>query len=121
MIPNGDPPDYVMNHPALAGVTLPRTGRPERAGLLVTKTLLFAGEGGGLFGMYGGGGRMLRAHDKKTGDILAEIELPANQNGVPMTYTLGGVPVHRRRSPASDHPAELVALRLPEVNEGEDV
>jgi len=112
MIPNGDPPDYVMNHPALAGVTLPRTGRPERAGLLVTKTLLFAGEGGGLFGMYGGGGRMLRAHDKKTGDILAEIELPANQTGVPMTYMLGGVQYIVVAVGASDHPAELVALRL---------
>lgn len=69
MIENGDPPDYVMAHPALAGVTLPRTGRPERAGLVVTRTLLFAGEGAGLFGMYGGGGRMLRAHDKATGEI----------------------------------------------------
>jgi quinoprotein glucose dehydrogenase len=113
MIPNGNPPDYVMNHPALAGVSLPRTGRPERAGLLVTKTLLFAGEGGGLFGMYGGGGRMLRAHDKKTGEILAEIELPANQTGVPMTYVLDGVQYIVVAVGASDHPAELVALRLP--------
>ncbi len=113
MIPNGDPPDYVKNHPALAGVTLPRTGRPERAGLLVTKTLLFAGEGGGLFGMYGGGGRMLRAHDKKTGEILAEIELPANQTGVPMTYMVGEVQYIVVAVGASDHPAELVALRLP--------
>ncbi len=113
MIPNGDPPDYVMSHPALAGVTLPRTGRPERAGLLVTKTLLFAGEGGGLFGMYGGGGRMLRAHDKKSGEILAEIELPANQTGVPMTYMLDGVQYIVVAVGASDHPAELVALRLP--------
>jgi quinoprotein glucose dehydrogenase len=113
MIPNGDPPDYVMSHPALAGITLPRTGRPERAGLLVTKTLLFAGEGGGLFGMFGGGGRMLRAHDKRTGDILAEIELPANQTGVPMTYMLDGVQYVVVAVGASDHPAELVALRLP--------
>ncbi len=113
MIPNGDPPDYVMSHPALSGVTLPRTGRPERAGLLVTRTLLFAGEGAGLFGMFGGGGKMLRAHDKKTGDILAEIELPANQTGVPMTYMLDGVQYVVVAVGASDHPAELVALRLP--------
>jgi quinoprotein glucose dehydrogenase len=113
MIPNGDPPDYVKNHPALAGVSLPRTGRPERAGLLVTKTLLFAGEGGGLFGMFGGGGRMLRAHDKRTGEILAEIELPANQTGVPMTYMLDGIQYIVVAVGATDHPAELVALRLP--------
>ena len=55
---------------------------------------------------------MLRAHDKKTGDILAEIELPANQTGVPMTYMLGGVQYIVVAVGASDHPAELVALRL---------
>jgi hypothetical protein len=48
MIANGDAPDYVKAHPAFAGVTLPRTGRPERSGLVVTRTLLFAGEGAGL-------------------------------------------------------------------------
>jgi quinoprotein glucose dehydrogenase len=114
MIANGDPPDYVAAHPALAGVTLPRTGRPERAGLVVTRTLLFAGEGAGLFGMYGGGGRMLRAHDKATGAILAEIELPANQTGAPMTYMLDGVQYVTLAVGAQDFPAELVALRLPE-------
>jgi len=30
------------------------------------------------------------AHDKATGEILAEIELPANQSGVPMTYSING-------------------------------
>jgi quinoprotein glucose dehydrogenase len=117
MIPNGEAPDYVKNHPALAGVKLPRTGRPERAGLLLTKTLLFAGEGAGLFGMFGGGGRMLRAHDKKTGEILAEIELPANQTGVPMTYMLDGIQYIVVAVGAADHPAELVALRLPPETE----
>jgi quinoprotein glucose dehydrogenase len=113
MIANGEPPDYVKAHPALAGVTLPRTGRPERAGLVVTRTLLFAGEGAGLFGMYGGGGRMLRAHDKSTGEILAEIELPANQTGAPLTYMLDGVQYVTVAVGAQDFPAELVALRLP--------
>ena len=31
---------------------------------------------------------MFRAYDKATGDILAEIDLPAHQTGVPMTYML---------------------------------
>jgi quinoprotein glucose dehydrogenase len=114
MIANGEAPDYVKAHPALAGVTLPRTGRPERAGLVATRTLLFAGEGAGLFGMYGGGGRMLRAHDKATGEILAEIELPANQTGAPLTYMLDGVQYVTVAVGAQDFPAELVALRLPE-------
>ncbi len=112
-VPNGDAPDYVKNHPALEGIDVGRTGRPDRGGLLVTGTLLFAGEGGGMFAAFGSGGNKFRAHDKATGEIVAEIELPANQTGLPMTYMHEGrqyivVAVGARR-----HPAELVALALP--------
>ena len=54
MVPNGDAPDWIKNHPALKGVAVPRTGRYEHVGLLVTKTLLFAGEGSGLFAVAAG-------------------------------------------------------------------
>jgi len=113
-VPNGDAPDYVKEHPALEGIDVGRTGRPDRGGLLVTRTLLFAGEGGGMFAAFGSGGNMFRAHDKGTGEIVAEIELPANQTGLPMTYMHEGrqyivVAVGARR-----HPSELVALALPE-------
>jgi quinoprotein glucose dehydrogenase len=111
MIPNGDTPDWIKNHPALKGLSLPRTGTYERVGILVTKTLLFAGEGGGLYtGPTESGGNKLRAYDKRTGALIAEFELPANQTGIPMTYmarrkqfivvAVGGV----------GKPAELVAL-----------
>ena len=113
MMANGEVPDYVREHKALEGVALPRTGRPERVGLLVTKTLLFAGEGSGLFGMYGGGGPLLRAHDKATGKILSEFELPAHQTGVPMTYMHEGVQYIVVAVGKREHSAELVALRLP--------
>ena len=115
MVPNADTPDRIKNNPALRGITLPRTGHQERSGLIVTKTLLFAGEGAGLFAMpKGDGGRIFRAYDKSTGEIVSEFELPARQTGVPMTYMLDGaqyivVPVGAR-----GHPAELVALTLPE-------
>jgi quinoprotein glucose dehydrogenase len=114
MVPLGTTPDWVRNHPALQGVTLPNTGRWEHAGLLVTRTLLFAGEGSGLYAVPpGAGGPMFRAYDKSTGEILAEIALPANQSGVPMTYMAGGkqyivVPVG-----AVGVPGEFVALTLP--------
>ena len=113
-VPNGDAPDYVKNHPALEGIDVGRTGRQDRGGLLATSTLLFAGEGGGMFATFGSGGNRFRAHDKATGEIVAEIELPANQTGLPMTYMHEGrqyivVAVGARR-----HPAELVALALPE-------
>ena len=115
MVPNADTPARVKNHPALRGITLPRTGHQERSGIMVTKTLLFAGEGGGLFATpRQDGGRILRAHDKRTGEMVSEFELPARQTGVPMTYLVDGqqyivVPVG-----AVDHPGELVALTLPE-------
>ncbi len=36
----------LRNHPALKGLNIPRTGRPGRIGMLVTKTLVIAGEAG---------------------------------------------------------------------------
>ena len=46
-VANADTPDRIKNHPDLQGIDLPRTGVPTRAGIFVTKNLLFAGEGGG--------------------------------------------------------------------------
>src|SRR5207237_6590632 len=45
-IAHGETPDNIKNHPALKGLTIPRTGRQGRIGVLVTKTLVVAGEGG---------------------------------------------------------------------------
>ena len=113
-VPNGDAPDYVKEHPALEGVEVGRTGRQDRGGLLVTRTLLFSGEGGGMYAASGSGGRMLRAHDKSTGEIVAEIELPANQTGLPMTYMHEGRQFVVVAVGAPRHASELVALAVPE-------
>ena len=112
-IANGDTPEWVRNHEKLAGVDLPRTGHEERAGLLVTKTLLFAGEGAGLYAMWGGGSTF-RAHDKATGAILAEIDLGGvNQSGVPMTYAVNGRQYVVVAAGAPGRAGELVALTVP--------
>ncbi len=110
-IANDDTPSFVANHPALEGVELSRTGRPSRAGLLVTPTLLFAGTGGGT--MASGSEGILRAHDKDTGEIVAEIDLPAHQTGVPMTYLHDGAQYIVMAVAGRGVPAEIVALRLP--------
>jgi quinoprotein glucose dehydrogenase len=112
MVPNTDAPDWARNNPALAGITLPRTGSFDQVGLLVTKTLLFAGEGSGLW-RPGGGGNKLRAHDKATGAILHELALPANQSGIPMTYEVDGRQYIVVAVGAKGSPGELVALTLP--------
>jgi quinoprotein glucose dehydrogenase len=108
-IPNGDTPAAVTNHPLLKGVTLPRTGSPSRAGILVTKTLLLAGEG------YEGQPKF-RAYDKKTGAVIWETDIPASQTGLPMTYLHGGrqyVLFAVRGAPETQTPARLVAFALP--------
>jgi quinoprotein glucose dehydrogenase len=49
MVPNGHAPKYVVDNPKVKGVDLSGMGQPERAPLLVTKTLLFSGDGTGCF------------------------------------------------------------------------
>ncbi len=112
MVPNSDTPEYARNNPALAGIDIPRTGSFDQVGLLVTKTLLIAGEGSGLY-RAGGGGNKLRAYDKASGAILHEITLPANQSGIPMTYELEGRQFIVVAVGAKGSPGELVALTLP--------
>jgi quinoprotein glucose dehydrogenase len=89
-IAHGETPDNIRNHPALKGLTIPRTGRQGRIGLLVTKTLVIAGEGGFFTTPSGQRGAMLRAYDKGTGKEVGAVYMPAPQTGTPMTYTLNG-------------------------------
>jgi quinoprotein glucose dehydrogenase len=112
MVPNSETPDWAANNPVLAGIKLPRTGSFDQVGLLVTKSLLFAGEGSGLY-RAGGGGNKFYAYDKATGAIVSQMTLPANQSGVPMTYAVYGKQYIVVAVGAKDHPGELVALTLP--------
>jgi len=67
-VANAETPDNVRNHPALKGLNIPRTGRSANTiGLLVTKTLLIAGEPGTFTLPDGRQGAMLRAYDKASG------------------------------------------------------
>jgi quinoprotein glucose dehydrogenase len=106
-VPNGDTPSSVKENPALEGVTIPRTGSPSHAGLLVTRTLLFAGEGPT-------GHAVLHAYDKATGEDVWQAELPGAQSSLPMTYMHEGrqyVVVAVRASATES--AQLVAFALP--------
>ncbi len=105
-VANADTPDRIANNPALEGVDIPRTGVETRAGVLLTKTLLFSGEGSG-------GGPTLYAYDKETGDIVARIELPNTQTGQPFTYEHDGKQYVAMVVSGGGEPAELVAYALP--------
>lgn len=114
MVPNGEAPDYVKEHPLLKGIDLSKAGRPSRAPLIVTKTLLFSADGSNLFNaVAGGGGNTFRALDKKTGTTIHEMQLPASATGIPMTYMIDGRQYIVVAVGASGVPAELVALALP--------
>jgi quinoprotein glucose dehydrogenase len=112
-IAHGETPDAIRNHPALKGLTIPRTGRPGIFGLMVTKTLLVAGESG--FGptSTGARGAMLRAYDKATGKEVGAVYIPAPQTGSPMTYMLNGKQYIVVAVSGAGYSGELIAFKLP--------
>jgi quinoprotein glucose dehydrogenase len=60
------------------------------------------------------GGKLFRAYNKATGDVVAEIELPEKSSGAPMTYMHKGKQYIVIAVATRQHAAELVALALPE-------
>jgi quinoprotein glucose dehydrogenase len=112
-IAHGDTPDNIKNHAALKGLTIPRTGRPGRIGVLVTKTLTIAGEGGFATQANGQRGALLRAYDKATGQDAGAVYMPAPQTGSPMTYLLNGKQYIVVSISGGNYPGELVAFKLP--------
>ena len=106
VVPLGTTPPSVSQNPALDGITLPNTGGIGlHATLLVTKTLLIAGEGWG-------GAPVVRAYDKKTGAVLGEVGIPGQMGSMPMTYMVNGKQYIAFTVGTPTEPAELVALAL---------
>jgi len=112
-IAHGDTPDNIKNHPALKGLTIPRTGRQGRIGVLVTKTLAIAGEGGFATTSTGQRGAMLRAYDKMTGQDVGAVYMPAPQTGSPMTYLHNGKQYLVLAIAGAGFSGELLAFKLP--------
>jgi quinoprotein glucose dehydrogenase len=107
--------DGIRNHPAFKGLNLPPIGTPGRNAAIVTRSLVFMGEGSdtGVGVPAGFGGRMFRAFDKKTGKIVWEMELPAGVSNSPMTYMANGKQYVLVGVSGRQYPGELVALALP--------
>jgi quinoprotein glucose dehydrogenase len=107
-------PDDIKNHPALKGLNLPRLGQPGRTfiGVLTTKALVIAGEGGVHTNAAGRRVALLRAYDKATGADAGEVEMPAKQTGSPMSYQIDGKQFIVLAVSGSDG-AELLAYALP--------
>ncbi len=112
MTANGDGP---RDHPLLKDLHLPPLGIPGRGAPLVTKTLLFLGEGGDAIpgireGMWG---TKFRAYDKARGNVIWETDFPAGTTGAPMTYMYEGKQYIVVAIGGKKVPPEWVALGLP--------
>jgi quinoprotein glucose dehydrogenase len=118
MTPHGDGP---MDNPALAGIeTGPLGAQGSGNGPLLTKSLLFVTQGAAYFGSERDKKHKITVFDKKTGEILGRIPLPAEPYGNPMTYmhkgkqyivvAVGGGAFF---GGPGRNPAELIALSLP--------
>jgi quinoprotein glucose dehydrogenase len=113
------------DHPRLEKLDLPRLGWPHRGAPLVTKTLLFVSQEGPWGNMRFSEDQhtlevdsfivepRVSVFDKATGELVAEIELPANGIAAPMTYMHEGRQYLAVSVGGHDFPSELVALALP--------
>ena len=106
MVPLGTTPEQVARNPALKDMALPNTGGIGlHATLLVTKTLLIAGEGWG-------GAHVIRAYDKKTGAVVSELGIPGMMGSMPMTYMANGRQYIAFTVGTPTQAAEVVSLAL---------
>ena len=117
-IPIGETPERFRNHPRLAGVDLPNLGGTGRSiqmvvgDLLVQTTEDLRGEAE----LGANGLPLLRARDKRSGEILASVEVPIPGQYGMMTYLADGVQyiLMQTGSARRGQPGALVALRLPD-------
>jgi quinoprotein glucose dehydrogenase len=116
-MPHGDTPDNVRNHPLLKGMNIPKTGQQGASGvgLLVTKTLVIMGDPTVTTTAEHPRGAMLRAYDKKTGQQVGAIYMPAPQSGSPMTYMHGGRQYIIVAVSGGNYSGEYLAFALPEA------
>jgi quinoprotein glucose dehydrogenase len=112
-VAHGETPDVVRNHPALKGLTIPRTGQAGAVGALVTRTLVIAGDPQATVMPGRPRGAMLRAYDKRTGEEVGTVFMPAPQSGTPMTYALAGRQHVVVAVSGGNYSGEYIAFRLP--------
>jgi len=119
MRPVGEGP---REHSALRHLNLPPLGWPRRSFLVLTKSVLWVAQQGILRGLGLSPRRnalevglqhheaMLRAFNPNTGTLIAEVALPGNASGAPMTYMVEGkqfivIPIGAPRSPRNWWPS----------------
>ena len=112
-VPHGDTPDAVRNHPKLKGLTIPKTGQGGSVGVLVTKTLVIAGDPQVTTTAQHPRGAMMRAYDKQTGQEVGAVWMPAPVSGSPMTYRVRGRQYIVIAVSGGNYSGEYIAFALP--------
>jgi len=113
-VPHGDTPDAIRDNPVLKGMNLGKTGQNGSVGVLVTKTLVIAGDPQFTSTPGRGRGAMLRAYNKQTGAQVGEVLLPAPIVGMPMTYSLNGKQYIVVGVSGGNYRGEYISLALPD-------
>jgi quinoprotein glucose dehydrogenase len=112
-VPHGDTPDNVRNHPRLKGMNIPKAGQTGSVGVLVTKTLVIAGDPQLTTTPEHPRGAMMRAYDKATGQQVGAVLMPAPVSGSPMTYRVGGRQYIVIAVSGGNYSGEYISFALP--------
>jgi quinoprotein glucose dehydrogenase len=113
-VPHGDTPDNVRNHPLLRGMNIPKTGQGNSVGIMVTKSVVVAGDPQITQPPGRARGAMLRAYDKKNGAEVGAVLMPAAISGSPMTYSVNGRQYIIVAVSGGNYTGEYIAYALPQ-------
>ncbi|MFN7983779.1 MAG: hypothetical protein U0Q11_18180 [Vicinamibacterales bacterium] len=113
-VPHGDTPDNVRNHPLLKGLDIPKTGQGNSVGVMVTKTVVVAGDPQITQPPGRARGAMLRAYNKQTGAEVGAVLMPAAISGSPMTYSVDGRQYIIVAVSGGNYTGEYIAYALPQ-------
>jgi quinoprotein glucose dehydrogenase len=113
-VPHGETPDNVRNHPLLRGMNIPRTGQGASVGVMITKTMVVAGDSQITSPEGRGRGAMLRAYDKNDGHEIGAVLMPAAISGSPMTYRIDNRQYIIVAVSGGNYTGEYIAFALPQ-------
>ena len=112
-VPVGEASAQLRRHPALQGIDLSNVSGRSRAIMMATGSLLLASEGSG-------GRPILHARNKRTGEVLGSIDLPAPSQYGMMTYMHEGRQfIVVQIGQGGSFPGSLAAFALPGEEEHE--
>ena len=95
-------------------MNIPKTGQGASVGIMVTKTMLVAGESQITAPPGRARGARLVAYDKKDGHELGSVVMPAAISGSPMTYSVDGRQYIIVAVSGGNYSGEYIAFALPQ-------